>query len=470
MASPASVKEPVAVSSRTPVSPSSAVATAKSPSAPNPIVAKNLAALTELLGKPFNVGDDDEKKVREDCILEFGKRLSVEKNTEELRGVILAVRPHLTLLGSAKASKIVRTLVDYCLTIDEDPQVKVDLCKDCIAWAEKTNRVYLSQALSARLIKLLNDIGKYTEASQLISVLSKALRKIDDKEVLLDVQLEESKAMFFLTNLSRARTALASARSTANAVYLSPQKQAALDMQSGILHAADEKDFKTSFSYFFEAFENYDTADDKQEARRALKYMCLTKIILNEADQVKHLLAMKLALKYSGSDLLAMTEVAKAFQTRTLKTFLEAFEKYKKELHDDPVVKAQFLTLSEKMLEKEISRVIEPYKVVEMDHVARRIGLPKERVEKKLAQMLLDKKILGRIDQSQGTLAVFQTQAKAPVCEQVVKVLSALSETVDVSQQRGQTLRHGYVTARKDRAAPRAPHTPVRSKKISGSA
>ena len=48
---------------------------------------------------------------------------------------------------------------------------------------------------------------------------------------------------------------------------------------AGILHAADEKDFKTSYSYFYEAFEGYDSIDSPK-AIISLKYMLMSKIML----------------------------------------------------------------------------------------------------------------------------------------------------------------------------------------------
>lgn len=72
--------------------------------------------------------------------------------------------------------------------------------------------------------------------------------------------------------------------------------QGALDLQSGILHAADERDFKTAYSYFYEAFESYDSADENTKALNALKYMLLCKIMLGLPDDVNQIVSGKMVI------------------------------------------------------------------------------------------------------------------------------------------------------------------------------
>ena len=198
-----------------------------------------------------------------------------------MASLIQKVRPFLNCISKAKAAKLVRQLVDLFLDMEAGTGLEVDLCKEVITWAKEDKRTFLRQSLEARLIALYYENKRYDEALALISSLLRELKKLDDKNLLVEVQLLESKVYHALSNLQKARAALTSARTTANAIYCAPKMQAALDLQSGILHAADERDFKTAFSYFYEAFEGYDSIDSPK-AVTALKYMLLSKIMLKQ--------------------------------------------------------------------------------------------------------------------------------------------------------------------------------------------
>nr|NVI77809.1 regulatory particle non-ATPase 6 [Cucujiformia] len=225
--------------------------------------------------------------------------------------------------------------------------------KECIEWAKEERRTFLRQSLEARLVALYFDTGMFAEALALGSALLKELKKLDDKNLLVEVQLLESKTYHALSNLPKARAALTSARTTANSIYCPPKMQAALDLQSGILHAADEKDFKTAYSYFYEAFEGFDSVESPK-ALVALKYMLLSKIMLNNPEEVQQIVSGKLAIKYAGKDIEAMKAVAQASHKRSLADFQLAVKEFKHELEDDVIVRAHLGTLYDNMLEQNL--------------------------------------------------------------------------------------------------------------------
>merc|ERR1719460_2289263 len=369
-------------------------------------------------------------------IMELGEQLKGEGKTQEMTDLIQKVRTILKFMSKAKAAKLVRGLVDMFLEmkINRDPadsgENEVQLCKECIEWAKEERRTFLRQSLESRLIGLYYDANRFKDALALGGTLLKELKKLDDKNLLVEVQLLESQVYQALSNLPKARAALTSARTTANSIYVPPKAQAQLDLQAGILHASEERDFKTAFSYFFEAFEGFDSVEDPM-AIMALKYMLMSKVMLNLPDEVTNLVSGKLALKHAGPELEAMKAVALSAKNRSLSDFQAALKTYKVQLEDDLIVSKHLDSLYNKMLEQNLCRIIEPYSKVQVDYVAGKIGLPKAEVEKKLSQMILDKKFLGILDQETGVLVIFTSESRDKTFDDVIDAVSAMNAVVD---------------------------------------
>ncbi|CAL8104847.1 unnamed protein product [Calicophoron daubneyi] len=388
------------------------------------------------------VAETDEKgiKIKEQAILELGELLASKKDAKGLADLIVLTRPFLKQISKAKASRIVRTLVDLFLDLEAGTGHEIELCRECIDWANQEKRVFLRQALETRLMGLYYENGHYEEALKLGSSLLKELKKLDDKVLLVEVQLMESQVYYRLGNLQRSRAALTSARTTANGIYCPPRLQAQLDLLSGILHAADERDFKTAFSYFYEAFEGFDSINSFR-AVDALKYMLLSKIMLNSPEEIPGILTSKLALRYSNSHLDAMREVGIAAKNRSLGEFLAVRSKYESELTDDPVINRHLNSFYDTLFGQNLLKLIEPYSRVQIGHIAKLINLPLETVEKKLSQMILDHEHNGILDQGSGVLVLREPQCEGKDYPLALSAVQSLNGIVDMLFQKTTKLR-----------------------------
>lgn len=388
--------------------------------------------------------DDDQSKRskflldQETAISELGKLYQKQNSSEKLGQLLEESRSVLGQFAKSKTAKIVKSLVELFDSIPDSIDAQIKAINESIDWAIENKLSFLRQQLQLRLSDKLYEKGLYKEGLSTITGLLKEYKKLDDKSSLVEVQLIESRIYHALRNIPKSRAALTSARTSANSIYCPTLLQAELDCQSGILNAED-KDYKTAFSYFYESFEGFNSQNDPR-AVLVLKYMLLTKIMLNLIDDVNTILNHKNVVKYQSKDIDAMKAIATAYSNRSLKDFEAALSAYSEELRSDQIIKNHFNALYDNLLEKNLLKIIESYSVVELSFVSKTIGLNLQQVEGKLSQMILDKVFYGVLDQGNGWLIIYDQPRTDASYEAALDLVKHLSSVVDSLYEKASTL------------------------------
>jgi 26S proteasome regulatory subunit N6 len=375
---------------------------------------------------------------QETAILELGKIYQKTSQPAKLQSLISESRAVLGNFAKSKTAKIVKTLIEDFDAISGALDMQITATKESIEWAITSKLSFLRQSLQLKLSDLLYQKTLYQEALKIITDLLREYKKLDDKSSLVEVQLLESKIYHALRNIPKSKAALTSARTSANSIYCPTLLQAELDCQSGIVNAED-KDYKTAFSYFFESFEGFNSQDDKRSIV-VLKYMLLTKIMLNLIDDVNNILGHKNVVKFQSKDIDAMKAIAVAYSNRSLKEFEHTLLEYSTELKSDPIIKSHFNALYDNLLEQNLLKIIESYSCVELSHISKTIGLSLQQVEGKLSQMILDKVFYGVLDQGNGWLIIYDEPRKDAAYESSLELVKSLSSVVDLLYEKASSL------------------------------
>ncbi len=344
-------------------------------------------------------------------------------------------------LARAKTARLVRHLLGAFDKVAEGKRacpeertavkaLQMVLVKDLLQWASRDKRAYLRQSLECRLADLYLENRLYSEALALVGSILRELKQMDDKLTLIEVHLLECRIYFALRNGPKAKAALTAARSNANAVYCPPALQAALDMQSALVHA-DDADFKTAISYFIEALDSY-AAEGDCRGSTALKYMMLCKIMMGQADEIDSLVNGKVGQRYAlESDVAAMKAVGDAHKNKSLAQFEAALSAFPEQLGTDAMVHAHFTSLYDDLLQQNLLLIAAPYSRVQIAHVAAQIGLPLPVIEAKLSMMILDKKLKAIIDQNEQCLVLIDEPASDKTLAYSLQAIKSLESVVD---------------------------------------
>ncbi len=247
-----------------------------------------ITALTSILTEPQNRFGPKASSIKERSIYALARTYchasvaQYHQVVDLLTGTTCA--PFFTHVTKAKCAKVVRAVLEIvCTLAPTQLTLQEQICNNIIAWTKEEKRTFLRQRVQAKLASVLFLQNKFGEALTLVDGLLLELKKLDDKQLLVETHLVESKIHHGLRNVPKSKAALTASRTCANAIYVAPGLQSSIDSMSGVLHC-EEGDYNTAHSYFLEAFEQLDQLEgegkvEEGSALSCLKYMMLCKIL-----------------------------------------------------------------------------------------------------------------------------------------------------------------------------------------------
>jgi 26S proteasome regulatory subunit N6 len=306
------------------------------------------------------------------------------------------------------------------------------LCEELINFCQNTNNISMKNRIETRLAEIYFINQKFQQALDLCNKVVFDLKRYEDNLGLIQLLLLESKIYYATNGISKAKASLTSVKTLSTKVYVEPKLQANIDIHAGIL-AAYEKDFNLAYSYFYEAFDVYNIPSQRRKAKalKAFQYMILSKIVGDRLDEVNNVVLSKQGKDYYGKEVEALRSIEVAVKEKSLKLLKDNIEKNKEFFFSDHVIKYHINNLHNDLLEKNLIKIIKPYSVVEIDFVAKAIGLSYQEVLNKLRQMILDKKINGILDQGRGSLIIYDVDNTNPYLEKSIETFKNLEKIVE---------------------------------------
>ena len=307
----------------------------------------------------------------------------------------------------------------------------VKVCEEITKFCDETNNISMKSKIQTRLAEVYYIHEHYAKALEICNKVIFDLKRYEDNLGLIQLLLLESKIHYVTNGISKSKAALTSVKTLVTKVYVEPKLQANIDMQAGIL-AAHEKDFNLAYSYFFEAFDVYNIPNQKRRNKglRAFQYMILSKIVGDHIEEVNNVVLSKQGKDYLGKEVDALRSIESAVKEKSIKLLEENIEK-NREYFKDPIIKYHINNLHNDLLEKNLIKIIKPYSVVEIDFVAKSIGLNYQDVLNKLRQMILDKKINGILDQGKGSLIIYDVESSNPYLDKSIETFKNLEKVVE---------------------------------------
>lgn len=390
-------------------------------------IASTSSALLEKLVTLEAAGDREALAIKQKAIQGLASFYVKKNSLQKLRG-LLKTNALFAQFTKPRAVQVVGRIIDEITK--KDAAVAVQGCKDAISWTSAEKGASLLPILQAKLIRLYVETNALKEAGDLLTPLIKDAKQLDDKALLVDIYLSESAYHLANGSIEKAQTSLTACRAAGTSTFIPHLLTAQIEMAAGTL-ATLNKDYEKAFSYFYEAFEGFDSSSDRR-ATKALVYMALSKVVGGKHAELPGILSSKHTLQYDDAvGIQICKEVAEAAKQKSVKGLDAVAIKHKANITEDSLLEKTLTAFKESLLKENIQRVLCAYSRVQVQHVADETGLPYDMIEKQIVDMILDGDIKGDVDHRNQVVNVYDDTTESAMYADSVDIITTLDGVCD---------------------------------------
>jgi 26S proteasome regulatory subunit N6 len=151
-------------------------------------------------------GDGEEfNKLKEQAICKLGELYADNARVKDIQQLMVSIRPFFANIPKAKTAKIVRTLIELVAKVSGSNDLQMQLCLETIEWCKQEKRTFLRHRIQAKLAAMYFENRDFTRAMALTDELLREVKKLDDKPLLVEIHLVESRTHHQVRNMPKVR-------------------------------------------------------------------------------------------------------------------------------------------------------------------------------------------------------------------------------------------------------------------------
>ncbi|KAI9312671.1 PCI domain-containing protein [Dichotomocladium elegans] len=171
-----------------------------------------------------------------------------------------------------------------------------------------------------------------------------------------------------------------------------------------------EKEWDMAQTDFFESFKNYDEAGSPQRIQ-VLKYLVLANMLTDS--QINPFDSQETKPYKNDKEIVAMTDLVSAYQKKEIREFEHILKVNRQAIMGDSFIRDYIDDVLKNIRTQVLVKLIKPYTRITLAFIAKHLNITIEEVEELAIGLILDEKILGKIDQVNQRLELEQRSTDA---------------------------------------------------------